>query len=656
MHDRFASEDAHIERIYRHHDAIRRGQFDPEALIPGYDLSDPNAVNLGIARLPHLACLGLSGSPVGPDSGLNFWPGPMSELQLVQGFYRALRIEPWYYDEQPLAEMAVGLSSRDDVLEILSLYRETPAEWAIRTLIGVGICDLARYIVLHYRSHQTLVERLKARSLMFSRNDMLALPAWPEHDPRCRSLVPPLAGFALLAELTRFAQNIVAHGHQAMGRTFLLMSQAKMSEEFRRRKGSPAHAAYCQTLAAALGMEALLPSPNERTSRNIDGAALTAVAAQHAAVVAAHSDEAAMVSLSKDAQLKIGNCNSPAGHAAIVGTRPRTDAVRAFGLTWREHLAGGLARLHDAAWQEIKQVGSPASAPRYPGDSPDKMSAGAAASCLAIEWLRGIDEQAASEYVSQGRLARRRSQNDDRETEGSDVRRPVKRDEYIHYGETIILSGREIRPSDPLGHWPTAGVEYDARRWIIPQTGEQRRFRQAIAGYLPAGCGAGITGKPDRRPDNFCELQRRASGNHIKTRIRTVHDDAELDFLSMVARDVTLTLGAASLSRGHYQMRDLAARMRELSARAESDKPRNIETQLSAPCLSWNGTATSTVDFYPPAPARSGGWMPAGSSLVQRASVPFIGAAVRCLTGGGSDEPTGIISDSIGKWGTGPFH
>lgn len=639
MRERFDSEEAHIERIYRHHDAIRRQQFDIKALIPEYDIHGVAADSLGIPRLPHLACLALNRSPVGPGSGLNFWQGPMSELQLVQGFYRALRIEPCYDDDQSLAAMAVGLSSRDDIAEILSYYHDTPIKRAIRTLLGVGVCDLAHYIVLYYRRHPLLVERLKARCLMLSSKEQTALPDWPMNNSECRSLVPPLPAFGLMAELTRFAQNIVAHGRQALATDFKPMSHAKMSTEFLKKPNEQSHALVCQTLAAAMGMETLLPEDSARNSRDINRAAREATSAQYAAIVAAYPDDVCMTELTRTAQQKIGNCATDPGHASVVGNGPRTDAVRAFGLTLREHLAWGLARLHDDAWRLYKSPCNDPKKVRYPGDLPGNMSAGEAAWCIGVELLRTVDERAASAYAAQARAAERNSKVEP-EPRNSDLLRPVSRYEYGGRGETIIATGRSIRPSDPLGQWPTAGIEYDYTRWIEPQTGEQQRFRQAIARYLAAGFGIGIASKADRRPDNIAELQRRSSGNRSKARTRSAADNAEIAFLSEVARDVTLTVGASSLSRGHYMMRDLAAQMRTVSAKAESDKPRNMAATLSASCLAWNSASTSIVTARPSANLRSDEFLRSTSSLVQTANIEPTALIFCCFVSGGSNEPT----------------
>lgn len=639
MYDRFDIEEAHIERIYRHHDAIRRQQFDFNALIPGYDIDGVSSHNLGIPRLPHLGCLALNGSPVGPGRGLNFWPGPMSELQLVQGFYRALRIEPWYGDDKPLAAMADCLSSRDDEAEILSYYRDTPIEKAIRTLLGVGVCDLAHYIVLNYRSNHLLFERLKARCLTLSSKESADLPPWPKNSQKCRSLVPTLAAFSLMAELTRFAQNIVAHGRQALATDFKPMSHAEMSKELRKKPNGQSHALLCQTLAAAMGMETLLPEESARNPRDIAEAARDAASAQFAAIVAATIDDVGMTELIRAAQQQIGNCPTDPELAILVSNAPRTDAVRAFGLTLREHLAWGLARLHGDAWKLYKSLDTDTKKERYPGDLPGNMSAGEAAWCISVELLRTVDERAASAYAAQARAAKRNSKVEP-EPRNSDLLRPVIRNEYEGRGETIIATGRQIRPSDPESNWPTAGIEYDHTRWTKPQTGEQRRFRQAIAGYLAAGCGIGIASKADRRPDNIAELQRRASGNHIKERIRSVADDAEIAFLSDVARDVTLTVGASSLSRGHYMMRDLAAQLRELSAKAESDKPRNMAATLSAPCLAWNSTPSSIVTARPSANLCSNEFFPSTSILVQTANLKPTALIFGNLVSGGSNEPT----------------
>jgi hypothetical protein len=654
MRDRFDFEEAHIERIYRHHDAIRQKQFDVNALIPGYDIHGLAADNLGIPRLPHMACLALNGSPVGPGNGLNFWTGKMSKLQLVQGFYSALRIEPSFGDDESLSAKAVGISSQDREAEILNHYSCMPIERAIRTLLGVGVCDLAHYIVLNYQSNPLLFERLKARCLMLSKKERTALPSWPKNSSECRSLVPTLDAFSLMAELTRFAQQIVAHGRQAVATDFKPMSHAKMLKELRKKSNGQSYALLCQTLAAAMGMETLLPEESARNPRDIAEAAREAVSAQYAAIVAATIDAVGMTELAKAAQQQIGSCPTDLKRAALAGNGPRTDAVRAFGLTLREHLAWGLARIHRDAWKLYKSSSANRKKPRYRGDIQGNMSAAEAVSCITAELLRAVHEDAASAYAAPARAARRNA-TDDPEPDNSELYRPVGRDEFAGRGETVIATGSKIKLSDPESDWPTAGIEYDHTRWTMPQTKEKGRFQQVIGGFLAADCGIGIASKADRRPDNIAELQRRGSGNHVKQRIRSVADDAEIAFLSEVARDVTLTVGASGLSRGHYMMRDLAAQLRELSAKAESDKPRNMAATLSAPCLAWNRTPSSIVTVRPSANLRSDEYLPSTSSLVQTANIAQSALIVGSLVSGGSNEPTCDSRSASGSTKTNSF-
>jgi type I restriction enzyme R subunit len=173
------------------------------------------------------------------------------------------------------------------------------------------------------------------------------------------------------------------------------------------------------------------------------------------------------------------------------------------------------------------------------------------------------------------------------------------------------------------------------------QYGNDDSMHEDIAGYLAAGCGIGIASKADRRPNNIAELQRCASRGHIKTKIRSVADDAEIAFLSDVARDVTLTVGASSLSRGHSMMRDLAVQLRKLSAKAESDKPRNMAATLSAPCLAWNSTPSSIVTVRPSASLRSDEFFPSTSILVQTGNLKPTALIFGNLVTGGSNEPAG---------------
>lgn len=49
---------------------------------------------MGLARWRHIACLALNGAPPGRTEGWTFWPDKMSRLELIEGYYAAILINP----------------------------------------------------------------------------------------------------------------------------------------------------------------------------------------------------------------------------------------------------------------------------------------------------------------------------------------------------------------------------------------------------------------------------------------------------------------------------------------------------------------------------------------------------------------------------------
>lgn len=654
-----------FENLLRNREAEQDGKYDAPDLIAGYDTFVAKGTQTyGAPRRPHIACI-LAATSSTALSKLNFRPGPMSVIELVIAFYQALRLSP--LDSYRQAEVDILLTQLESPYrdrQILDIYRETDAEKAIRTIILIGPCDLAEYIVALRASNAHAAQLLTARS--FRPLLTSSLPGWEirkelfgarskrdkaylDTDGLRRCYVDPLNGAALLAELTRVAQNIIAHAWRALSKHRLWLTRKALHDDLVHNHDLDSNSIE-MVMAAAMGMEPLIlaESPDETT--NLREAAKAGVATQIDKMEQLANGEQSLHDFMEDVSEKVIGFPIVDAAPALKRILPQTEAVRTFGLTLREHIDYAFAWLYDEARiasDDIRHM------PSYPGHSFDigEMSHGSAMWYLATQWLANVGDDVAILFAKQARVspAQRPHKNDkgnfivdklgeELPNKIISVHRPIKSDEHLNRGKNMLETGRFLRTSDVVAGTACADARYDFRFWLQPEDAMHKALKVQAEPMLATSHGAGLGRRLDRLPQNISIRQHGISSGQ-KTKRITAADKQALNLLYAVAHDTMLMPCGIGLSNLHIVLRSYSQRLHEAEFRdfirktpgnfVWANRPNTDSCPIPA-IFKCNGKATSDTDSL----------MFRESRRLSLASV--IGSALYCLSFGGKDEPAEI--------------
>lgn len=654
-----------FDNLVRNRRAEQDGIFDADGLIAGYDTFVANGTpTYGMPRRPHMACL-LAATSSTALSKLNFRRGAMSVTELVIAFYQALRLSP--LDSYRQAEVDILLTQLESPYrdrQILDIYRETDAEKAIRTIILIGPCDLAEYIVALRASNAHAAQLLTARS--FRPLLTSSLPGWEirkelfgarskrdkaylDTDGLRRCYVDPLNGAALLAELTRVAQNIIAHAWRALSKHRLWLTRKALHDDLIHNHDLDSNSIE-MVMAAAMGMEPLIftDSPDETT--NLREAAKVGVAMQIDKIERLAIGEQSLHDFVENVSEKVIGFPIVDAAPALKRTLPQTEAVRTFGLTLREHIDYAFAWLYDEARiasDEIRHI------PLYPGHAFDigEMSHGSAMWYLATQWLANVGDDVSILFAKQARVSpAQRPRKDDKGNfivdklgvelpdEINSVHRPIKSDEHLNRGKNMLETGRFLRRSDVEAGTACADARYDFRFWLRSEDALHKALEVQAKPMLSMSHGTGLGTHVSRLPQNISIRQHGISSGQ-KTKRITAADKQALHMLYAVAHDTMLMPCGIGLSNLHIVLRSYSQRLHEAEVRdfirktpgnfVWANRPNTDSCPIPA-IFECHGKATSDTDSL----------MFRESRRLSLASV--IGSALYCFSFGGKDEPAEI--------------
>jgi|688.fasta_scaffold41810_4 hypothetical protein len=538
-------------------------------------MTSKGTMTLGMPRRPHLACLHPESATIAKNHALTFRFGPMPVTDLVSAIYHALRIDPLDDDARDCVEDLLSEPATDDRdQQILDIYRYTTAERAIRTIILVGPCDIAEYIVALWASDPYAAQQLTARN--FRPLAKSKLPGWAvrkekfgkkntrgnknflDSDGLPRCYVPPLQAAALLSELTRTGNNIIAHAWHALSKSRQWLTRNAMHTEI--AVGTD----LCQNsreiiMAAAMGIEALLPKKTDLATGKVQQAAKAAVRKQMR-----RFENLAQGSISHNEFIKANGryvADFPIFDAkpALKKHLPQTDAVLAFGLTLREHVNWALAWLYDDARLESKKSAHLLCYPKQ-DRMIEGMTHGQAMWFLATQWLAHVGDDVAVLFAQPARDVPQTKSADVHSVD--EIRRddPIDENECNTRGKTMLENGRLIRTSDVTGGAPCADSRYDFRLWLQPQSTLHRTLKGCAKPYLPLGFGKGVVDHLGRLAPNFtvnCNGNRARQQNNRNSKAR----QGAIDICYGVAHDLMLIPCGPSLSSMHVMLRSYSQRL-----------------------------------------------------------------------------------------------
>lgn len=611
MSDAFATslgdEGRLLECLFRNRKAEMTGVFDEGGLIIGYDIVAPQGVvTFGMPRRPHLGCLNLAKNSTSISGKLTFWHGAMSAAEIVAGLYAALRIDPLdNYQRNEVDMLLKQPATPYREARILDVYRDTAFEKAIRTIILAGPCDLAEYIVALRGTHPDEAQLLIARDFRPLLDK--SLPGWEIRKPifgkratgnldkrfytdgLTRCFVPPFEAAVLLAELTRAAQNLAAHSKRALSVTNQWLSRKKLHCELNDNKDQHVESRGI-SIACAMGMEPLFDQKASKSGKTA-GAARKAVRNQIEKFEKVAADAKALDELTSQTAQQIVDFPVVDPAISLQKLMPQTDAVRAWGLTVREHVAWALALLYDDARLVADSNDHIPDRPKRAYDIAN-MKHGEAMWCLAAEWIRSSSEEAAMAFARPAQLAQleRSPKGTRKKDSGANLPKsaPVQAEDRDGRGKTMLEKGRSIRKSDVL-NLPSSSAIYDFRFWLLPEDGPHQRLKIFTKPMLPVNYGAGLAEKVGGLPKNIVVKQLGARISQQSNRCSTA-DKRALAMTNASAHDAMLTPLGPSLSGMYFVLRSNAQHLH----RGQSNEIRKAAPENSNPLLrEVNGPAKS---------------------------------------------------------------
>jgi hypothetical protein len=624
--DMLGTHGATFEILFCNRKAEKDGVFDPVGLIPGYDtVVAPGTQTCGAPRRPHMACL-IAAMSSTTLTKLTFRHDPMSVLELVNAIYQALRIRP--LDSYRQAEVDALLMqpeswSRDR--QILDIYRETTAENAIRTIILIGPCDLAEYIVALRASNAEAAQLLTARNFRPLIDSQL--PGWGnrkeifgdrtarrkancfDSDGLRRCFVDPLSGAILLAELTRAANNIIAHAWRALSKHRRWLTRKALHHDLARNQDIDPNSMEV-AMASAMGMEPLIPAEPAEDIETVRRAAKAEVAMKIDKIERLVTGEQSLDGFVEDITSKTIDFPIVDAAPALKKILPQTDAVRAFGLTLREHIDYALAWLYDDARLASDDA---AHVPRYPGHAADigGLSHGSAMWYLATQWLANVGDDVAILFARQARVSppQRPSRDNEGNIIGDELDEPVPEDviaiddpidpdELGIRGKNMLEAGRLLRTSDVIAGTACADARYEFRLWLLPEDTLHKVLATQAGPMLPSGYGAYLAHHVGGMPPNISTRQHGISASQ-KTKRTSSADKQALRLLHAVAHDAMLMPCGIGLSNLHIVLRSYSQRLHQAEFRDFMRKtPGNFDPANHVNRVACSPYASSKITSY----------------------------------------------------------